>query len=334
MSLGYHLISTVYKLHIRPAFVVNLYAYMRNRLGFWDAETTTLYTRIVSQKSGYMGLYYGIEYLWKVNGLDKLLEYLIDRNFDYLAACKRAEVYALLASIYFDKDQETSKMFYQKSSQIDGEIPNNYLQLRSYSEKETAECKKILSRIHPLMKNMSSIITRLSDVSVVGNSDCETSKKQGEMIDSSSVVIRFNRYSTEDRYAEDYGTKCNIWVVNPAILAELSEVDSTANVLILSSTLIYGLRTDMWKALPSYMDRYEIFYFEESLYQKLVARLKAPPSAGILLLSAIYDVKGSLNHLQTFGFSHSVAHYFDRKKSRFSRHNWVGEQSILEEYLA
>lgn len=58
---------------------------------------------------------------------------------------------------------------------------------------------------------------RRKSIAIVGNSPCELGKNKGMEIDSHDVVIRFNNFSIDEKYINDYGKKTNVWALTPAL---------------------------------------------------------------------------------------------------------------------
>ncbi len=50
-------------------------------------------------------------------------------------------------------------------------------------------------------------------IAIVGNGPSHIGKKKGKEIDSHDIVIRINNYATDKSYAEDYGSKTDVWLV-------------------------------------------------------------------------------------------------------------------------
>ncbi|MFX5611356.1 glycosyltransferase family 29 protein, partial [Acinetobacter baumannii] len=55
-------------------------------------------------------------------------------------------------------------------------------------------------------------IKRDKNFAVVGNGPVEIGSKNGSIIDSFDIVIRFNNYNLDHEYSVDYGTKTTVWV--------------------------------------------------------------------------------------------------------------------------
>jgi len=157
---------------------------------------------------------------------------------------------------------------------------------------------------------------------VVGNSPKEIGKKQGALIDSFDIVVRFKNYITED-YEEDYGSKTDVWATPFNLTQFYREPDQYRAVLC-----SLPLNTSKWKKIYSpsnidyqLMNRYNgiVEFIPVDLFEECKTYYgSGQASTGINILYWIYKLIGPINKKQIFGFSmfdpHEDHHYFLSKE--------------------
>jgi len=250
LYIAYKITQLLYTCGIRMNYITSIYAFIRYKRGIWDEETTDLYRSILSkEKPSYLGLYYGIEYLWKTTDVLKDATKLLTGDYNYLPTEQRAQVYAILASIFYKSDRTISIELQHKAENLAPHSINRYLQLvASTNTQQSTEAKTILRNLKPL-EDLLNQIEGSQTIAIVGNAPTELNKSKGSTIDEADVVVRFNRFSTDKKFHIDYGKRCDLWVVNPAIIKELNLASLENFNLILSSTMIDSVKTSMWTPL-------------------------------------------------------------------------------------
>ena len=94
---------------------------------------------------------------------------------------------------------------------------------------------------------------------IVGNSPCEIGRLNGPKIDSSNAIIRFNDFSTDDRFKDDYGSNTNIWIrgTNDKIVYTMEQKKLLLNSLDLIIVRADRERNDKFKR---YLRKREIYF--------------------------------------------------------------------------
>lgn len=184
------------------------------------------------------------------NNLSKLLEYYIFFSWQTLQGSKFGEQFGFniqnleLAAFWtktklpknlrlviismFIEDKAYSKVDYLLQNYLNdyGECDlHEWLVISNYMIKnKLTENEKIInaSRLYEIFdeaeKNeILSNYLKNKKVAVVGNGPCEIGKNKGKEIDSHDVVLRFNDYSTNSEFEQDYGKKLDIWFFGIAL---------------------------------------------------------------------------------------------------------------------
>jgi hypothetical protein len=173
-------------------------------------------------------------------------------------------------------------------------------------------------------------------VAVVGNSPCEIGCRAGALIDAHDVVIRFNRFATGGTLAADYGTKTTIEVRAFGAFPAEEEKPNTRPMFLTGHNIM--LRQLNWdRVLRHWRAKRAIAQLPSHVYRYLIATLNATPSAGLVVLYALRQLRGKLKRNSVFGFSlidqiqtrDSRAHYFDSEKAS-SKHDWRSERVVFD----
>lgn len=186
---------------------------------------------------------------------------------------------------------------------------------------------------------------RRSSVCLVGNSPIERGRGRGQEIDSHDLVIRFNNFSTESKYQEDYGTKTDIWVKSCA-----NDVLERKAPQVLTFIL---WEQDIWhseyrwklpeKLLSDVASGIPITYIPAKTHQELrkISDIQIP-STGLVTCFWIYRILGRIDSGSIFGFSMLDQISREKNKHYFSEHtnwkvgmhhDWIEERKVLDKIL-
>ncbi|MBU2925113.1 glycosyltransferase family 29 protein [Colwellia sp. 1_MG-2023] len=173
-------------------------------------------------------------------------------------------------------------------------------------------------------------------IAIVGNSPSELGKGHGKEIDSYDVVIRFNNYSTEAKYADDYGRKVNVWAITPGIESLNYQEAFYEYDFVMSPKLGLQLHEERLSIIYNYIiaggNYFQIDTIDCRRYSDLII-----PSVGLYVLHFLMKNKASIGNVGVYGFSPKTAtkdnrHYFTgdpvpTSKVRF--HDWDREELCI-----
>lgn len=161
-------------------------------------------------------------------------------------------------------------------------------------------------------------------LAVVGNAP-------GEVIEfhTSTRLISFNDYAKNPRFS---GVP-DIHVVTPSWDVPASAGGSH---LIISGNSIFHRRSQVWRKFSHCPEYQSIACFPRALWAQLYSQLKAPPSAGLLMICFLAKQENiGCSVVSIEGFSNGrpvVNHEFDRVPPS-ARHNWEMEYILREQAI-
>ena len=106
---------------------------------------------------------------------------------------------------------------------IDTTVVQGFIDLSSLFDYEETSLGDGLRKTKLIHKSIDENSTSFRDyirgksIAIVGNASSEIGKGSGGEIDSYDVVIRFNNFSLEEQYNDDYGRRTDVWAVTPGI---------------------------------------------------------------------------------------------------------------------
>lgn len=169
-------------------------------------------------------------------------------------------------------------------------------------------------------------------LAVVGNSPTILESCEGERIDSADLVIRFNNARIDTDKVAHTGSRTDIWVMSAQ--TPVSQCPADARAVLISGLQPLTRPSLFWPRLPSLERRLSVC--PAAVWYELVARFRAPPTAGTLLLASLRSL--SLD-VSCHGFTregrdhlHQRNHLTDNRP-RSSRHNWQAEAHWLGEFI-
>jgi hypothetical protein len=173
-------------------------------------------------------------------------------------------------------------------------------------------------------------------ICVVGNAGSLVGARMGDAIDRHALVSRFNHYrsaSTDDR---DIGCRVDVWVRAPD-LRGFATAKPPPWVVLSGADPRFQLGS--WSPILTLLDAgVRVVTVPLSTWTPLVARLAAPPSAGLLYLAWLVEVLGDPATITAAGFQlgepgAGAAYHQALPKHRGSeRHRWPAERAILREW--
>jgi len=176
-------------------------------------------------------------------------------------------------------------------------------------------------------------------VAVVGNGPSIRGSGAGRTIDESDVVIRFNDTGITAEYNADTGAKSDLWVVSPGLAFD--SVPTASHRCAITGPDPWTRASLYWQTL-AHQAVNQIATFELQRWHALVKLLSAPPSAGLLMIDALFQAGVPRNQITTYGFSRlqnlssgaeDINHYRDNAP-RSDRHNWSKEVALFEQWFS
>lgn len=170
-------------------------------------------------------------------------------------------------------------------------------------------------------------------VAVVGNAPSLLGAGHGASIDAAAHVVRFNRAVTDEALAADVGRRTDALVLSPGAVRRGRPLPAPRVVLTGCDPLTRPSR--YWRHLAAARPS-GVAAFPDTLWHTLVARLGAPPSAGLLAL-AWYERHAPGTPVDAHGFglleeeaspAEAANHYADGEP-RSTRHDWAAERALL-----
>jgi Glycosyltransferase family 29 (sialyltransferase) len=186
---------------------------------------------------------------------------------------------------------------------------------------------------------METLREKSRTIAIVGNSPCEVGLGRGRLIDSHDAVARFNTFSIEDRFAGDYGKKCNIHVRLPGREGDNASSLSTGLIILNRADLIYRQR-DWSNIMALWREGVNVCAFPTNFHLPLFRELGGKPSSGIAFCALVKAMRGSLPRESCFGFSFidqvgqnaTSAHYFRQARPSF-QHRWNREKILFDRLI-
>lgn len=177
---------------------------------------------------------------------------------------------------------------------------------------------------------------RRGSICVVGNAGSLIGARLGDTIDRHALVSRFNHYrsaSTDDR---DTGCRTDVWVRAPD-LGGFAPPELPTWVVLSGADPRFQIAS--WSPILPLLDAgVRVVTLPLSTWRRLVARLAAPPSAGLLYLAWLVELLEDPGSITAAGFqleepSAGATYHQALPTHRGSaRHRWSAERAILHEW--
>jgi len=174
-------------------------------------------------------------------------------------------------------------------------------------------------------------------IALVGNGPTVAGTGAGPRIDDHDVVVRFNNTGITHTYNADIGRESQLWVVSPGLVT--NDIKAEANQCAVTGADPWTRPSRYWESV-ALLAVTQIATFDLQRWHKLVERLGAPPSAGLLMIDALSQAGIQADQVSTYGFSRlengeshtdAVNHFAD-SAPRSERHNWDGESALFQQW--
>ena len=174
-----------------------------------------------------------------------------------------------------------------------------------------------------------------SSICVVGNAGSLLNKSVGELIDKHAVVIRFNNYCSDESLQKQCGKNIDVWVKSPDFHETDKLLDVDVGWTIISGPDVCYTMSD-WSRVKLTLEKGgKVLTPPLTLWQDLVKILKAPPTAGLLIIMWIIQLTGKSDGLSVAGFQsfsdieQEQYHHSSAAHKAGARHNWQEEKRLL-----
>lgn len=294
-------------------------------------------------------LYQYFSYLWEKEPISDSLFKQLDHALESIPPMQKTskeygKLLLLKACILNEAGQKSSAIKLQKQGVALGAADSTMLALRhtawkygnakALSEYEAQYYPKMLefnNRFHELVLGANG------SVCLVGNAPSLIGSNLADQIDQHDLVVRFNNYSTDYPYSEDYGVKTDVWVRMPFHPYVKRDADPNLKlVMFTGSNRLYRPYTE-WNAVLEYIERgFPVQFFPSATLYELQKALGCPPTAGLTLCYMLYKILGPLRPEQCLGFSFTDPsnaqgsyHYSDQNAASSARHDWDREAAFF-----
>lgn len=188
-----------------------------------------------------------------------------------------------------------------------------------------------------MLKSIGRRSNSTQRIAVVGNAPCILENNDGAEIDNHDIVVRFNIANPLTKLTKHIGSRTDLWVISPALAGRQSS--PPVNVFALSGINPLDGQSRYWRSLHKHGIARLVLFNQQDWYE-LVAKLHAPPSAGLLMLKSLQRMATNQT-VNVFGFTTSVdqsltlrpGYNYLSKKAGSTRHNWAEETRLIEEML-
>ena len=204
--------------------------------------------------------------------------------------------------------------------------------------------KNLLNRLQENERLFERLVHEAEgSVLIVGNGPQEVGKGRGAEVDSAGLVVRFNTFSTEYPYSEDYGTKTDVWVrmVPHPYVRFAPDPRSLKQVMITGANRLYR-NYNNWDWFRVNINRLPGLGFTPSRpYVELAEKLGSIPTSGLLLSYMLYKLTGPLSRDQVLGCSFvnpeenqsDLYHYSDARSGWSKRHAVAREKDFFQKLV-
>ena len=174
-------------------------------------------------------------------------------------------------------------------------------------------------------------------VCVVGNAAGLAGRRLGAVIDSHAAVLRFNCWQGTETSADDLGQRVDVWVVSPATLAVDQPIPEGLSWVIVSAPDPRYIVRQWALAFRLAALGVPVLTVPLPVWRALVRRLRAPPSAGLLVLAWSAAVAGPMGWHVGGGIGWGVAadgrHHMVRRRGQVgARHRWQAESASVVQW--
>ncbi|WP_332695120.1 glycosyltransferase family 29 protein [Halalkalibacter lacteus] len=298
-----HLIS-----HLRYKLALN----ERNEFGVSDHIKSNLYMALQLTKNA-DALYLLIDYIWEHEGVtQECIELVRDALKDTNVPSEKVLQFAAIVNDagYYNE----AINLYEKAIRLDETISHNkkYAALTALITQNRRDLvggtRKELHYVKQLAAFEGHFETLIRNAEgnfcIVGNTESANQSGNGSRIDEYDLVIRFNDYSTDYPYSQDFGTKTDIWVKEGMYSNCRRRNVNDLKMVVLNEANAIHKSEHGFDLFSEFIDQAKpVEFVPHHVYTELVKQLGAVPSSELLVLYWIYKIQGPINAEQLYGFS-------------------------------
>ena len=193
----------------------------------------------------------------------------------------------------------------------------------------------------PWRSEFADLLRRSRDrTCIVGNAGSLNGAGLGAQIDAHGCVVRFNRWCSQASAVADLGRRLDVWVCTPRFLPQAISLDcGLPRWLVLTGPDARYRRAGRgvdWGLVLELLDAgVKVLTIPLPVWAELVARLGAPPSAGVSFVAWVQHCTGGLAGFSIAGFDIASAgtsgyHHAGARLQPGRRHAWGREAALLE----
>jgi capsule polysaccharide export protein KpsC/LpsZ len=303
-----------------------------------------------SSKSKNNLLYQYFAYKWEKEPISDVLFKQLDHALESVPQMQKTskeygKLLLLKACMLNESGQKSTAVKIQKQALAVGAVDSTMLALRHTAWKygNTKALSDYEATYYPKLLEFTNrfrelVLAANGSVCLVGNAPSLIGQNRGAEIDQHQLVVRFNNYSTDYPFSEDYGIKTDVWVRMPFHPYVKRDVDPDVKlVMFTGSNRLYRPYTE-WNGILEYIERgFPVQFFPSATLYELQKALGCPPTAGLTLCYMLYKILGPLRPEQCLGFSFTDPanaqgsyHYSDQNAASSARHDWDREAEFFD----
>jgi Glycosyltransferase family 29 (sialyltransferase) len=177
----------------------------------------------------------------------------------------------------------------------------------------------------------------ISEHCLVGNAASLAGRGLGPRIDRAGAVWRFNQWQGGAATAADVGSRCDVWVLSPA-LQDAPLPDGLRWAVVSGPDMRFqGRHWPLARRLQA--AGVPVLTVPLAVWRQTVQALQAPPSAGVLMLAWLAQLAGGWRGMTALGIGDGLSatggYHLARPGARpGSRHDWAAEAALVARWRA
>jgi len=176
----------------------------------------------------------------------------------------------------------------------------------------------------------------IDSICVVGNSASLLDKSMGKLVDKHAFILRFNNYCSDVNLQEHCGKNIDAWVKSPDFNEPDKQLGIDVGWTVISGPDVNYTMSDWSNVKLTLAKGGKVVMPPLQVWRDLVKILKAPPSAGLLVIMWIIQITGKADGLSVAGFQtlseneQEQYHHSSSAHKAGERHNWKEEKKLLK----